>query len=507
VTSSRVCLGLVLCLLVGLGACHADKGVVGSGVGSAGFDGNNGGQAGLGCAPASGSLDDPAIKAVLDATRGHHTLGGTWQNGRQGTVMSLDVTIASMHFTPGGCGDLMIDATATVATKDGVLSATGPAVVGIVWDSSPKVLVELSLPALPDAFAHPAADADMPWFVSAETPNDFGGRETETRLTVTLSAAGAIANMFPPGTRSPVGVWSTNRLAIPARRAPAYVVPTELAADCAAAATLTNDPVELTPFPTEAAAKAAMTGTWIRCRAFGGLAHAGLQISADGSWRHLTWDGGALVTGGGLGHEGTLGEARGSTNAQGLPGGSFLVPTGGAFYGEAYLAQNRLFIGYSWGPPGQPEVYVLTERAVKTGPVNLYAKGARGGQGACAVADLGSFAPKLGGPIEAALVGEWTVCDGDPIEGYARVRFDGHGAATFLDEMGRVVMTTPYELFADLKGMPQLPPPPYAALNFTNTSPVVDIGWDIYMSERPLKLLVGDTLGLTSIPLILSALP
>jgi hypothetical protein len=55
--------------------------------------------------------------------------------------------------------------------------------------------------------------------------------------------------------------------------------------------------------------------------------------------------------------------------------------------------------------------------------------------------------------------------------------------------------------------MPQLPPLPYAALNFTNTSPAVDIGWNIYMSERPLKLLVGDLRGMTATPLILSALP
>jgi hypothetical protein len=504
-TSSEARLGLVSSLLLCLGACHADKGVVGSGVGSAGVDGNNGGQAGLLCAPSSASLDDPAIKAALDAARGHHTLGGTWQNGRQGTVMSLDVTINSTHFTAGGCGDLMIDATATVSTKDGVLSATGPALVGILW-FNPTVFVELSLPPLPDAFAHPASDADMPWFDSQNNPNELGS-QAETRLTVNSSAAGATATVIPAGTRSPVGIWSTNPLAIPARRPPAYVVPTELATDCAAAATLTSDPPQLTPFATQADAKAAMTGTWVRCRAFGGLAHAGLQISADGSWRHLTWDGGALVTGGGLGHGGTLGAAMVSTNAQGLPGGSFLVPIDGAVGGLAYLAQNRLFVGYNGGPPGQPDIYVLTERAVKTGSVNAYAKGARGGQDACAVADLGSFDPKLGAPIEAALAGEWTVCDGDPIEGYARVRFDGHGSATFLDEMGRVVLTSPYELFADLKGMPQLPPLPYAALNFTNSSPAVDIGWDIYMSERPLKLLVSDLRGMTATPLILSALP
>jgi hypothetical protein len=282
-----------------------------------------------------------------------------------------------------------------------------------------------------------------------------------------------------------VGLWSSQALEVPRRREPQYDLPAELASACAPARDFANAPDQLTVFPSAEAARAARVGTWIRCRAFGGPAHEGIRIAADGTWSYLRYENGAFVASPGLRRAGTLQVINGTISGPGFAQADLLAPN---LRRATWVYGNRLVMQDDTAPPDLGvSVYVLADRNVAPAQ-NAFAAGQRAGTAGCTVGELGTLDPDLGAPLNAALAGDWTVCSGEFLEGYGRLHFDGRGGFAFIDQAGAALPSQPFTVLH-----PETMPPPvprHTVLLSQETAEGAD-EWTIILSERPLKMFVS----------------
>ena len=426
------------------------------------------------CGTPPESASDPPAASVLAIVTGHHDLDGTWLNSGAAAVLSIDMDVGSpLPGSTTGCGgSLLLGATVNVKTRDGVLSGLGTVVR---FDTPWRATVEIPRPALPDAYAHP--DPALPPLRGVTVGDHPVERVSSTAptLVLTITTDGLLAELIVDQQRL-VGQWSSDAVGAPFRRAPAYVVPPELVADCAPAADYTGAGDQRTTFASGADATAATIGTWIRCRSWGVPEDAGIQISPDGSWRMLAWQDGAFVTRGGIQREGAL-EPPIDVGA-----GQFQVDLRGPGVGRSsWVWENRLIMPDFAAPPDfGVSIYVRTDRVVASGP-NPYAPGERGGTAACAIAESGTIDPDLGDPLASTLAGRWTLCSGELLAGYGGLTFDGRGVVTFLDADGQPMGGSAYQAM-HFETIPVESPRPLAFL-FPDMR-----DWRVIFSERPLKL-------------------
>ena len=462
---------------------------------------------GVGCGteaagPASSSCQSPPTSAsdtqvlrVLDSARGHHDLEGTWLNGLQASVLSVDFDSAAgpplPQSTTGCGGTLFIQATLRVKTRDGVLD--GGATVLRLKEPNGGTL-RIPLPDLEDSYARP--DPGQVFSSPGMTIAPLASPEDATpTLVVMLTNGNLAADLVVDRTRV-VGRWDRNVFGVPARGNPPYVVPGALAQECAPAAAYTALATNYTPFATGADALASIHGTWIRCRAAGGQPHAGLQIADDGSWRTLVWQDGELVARGGFQREGFL-EDPIDTHAKGFNGvGYFQINLRGpGVWMPAHLWGDVLLVTADAAPPDLDEhtsVYVRSTREVAAAP-NPFASGQRAGAPACAIPESGTIDPEVD-DLDHVLVGAWTLCSGEMLEGFTGLRFDGAGQVTLLNGDGSELATKSYRTVRPTT-MPVLLPvllPRATNLLF----PAVDAtgaadDWSIILSDRPLKLWIS----------------
>ena len=482
--TSRAVLVLVLLL--------ATAGVVGgcsSGVGS-----STGGASGTSQCAMAPEPTDPNVTGVIAYATGRHNIEGTWQNGLQGSVLTIDVAPSGTSRTEGetgSCGSLVVDAAIHLATREGVLSVDSTTL------RFNGVSAGLVVPVtLPDAYLHP--DPKLP-------PLPVQGSmflipTATATLNVFLQTDSLEAYVFGPDGAA-LGKWSSMPSDVPFRRMPAYAVPSALAADCAPAATFTAAADQYTPFANADAAVAAATGTWIRCRAFGGPEHAALQISPDRTWRHAEWRDGQLVVHGGMQHDGAIDHVTDTSGANGP--GFFQIDLTGLWTGHAvYAWGDLLIVSDNTVPPDLgADVYVRTNRPVAAA-TNPFADGERGGSAACAVAEEGTLDPDVGAALDSTLAGDWTLCSGESLEGFTRLRFDGQGGIALLDDQGNVIEARDYTA-VDVESMSPSTPRDRAL-----TFPKLGTDWRMALSRRPLKLLVDtDSSPSTARTMVLSAVP
>jgi hypothetical protein len=438
------------------------------------------------CPTLAPSATDPAIVSVLAGANGRHYLEGTWENGRRGTVLTIDVQTGASHvMTSGGCQKLVFDATMTLKTRDGVLGVEASELAVDRFGAS----LEVPLVGLPDAYEHP--DPTNPW-IADETPHSL-----TTTMRASFSASLIRVSVVTADGRV-VGLWSSPSSEVPFRYPPAYVVPPELAPECTHAGDYTGAHSQYTPFASGAAALAAGTGTWIRCIGFlDGPEHAGIQVMPDGTWHDLAWTDGQLVSRPGLSQEGTAV----AIDTSGMNGpGFFQINLEGRPLGHSGILWEDRFMTFSGGPRPdfQPDVYVKTHRTVAPA-TNPYADGARGGAAACSTPETGTLDPDLGAPLDSVLKGVWTLCAGEPLEEYTRLRFGEHGTVTFENAAGDVVATKTYQAF-------QPPTEPATAPRSTILSLGEDSERYVVFSARPLKMWIASG-SYTSRVMVFSALP
>jgi hypothetical protein len=234
-----------------------------------------------------------------------------------------------------------------------------------------------------------------------------------------------------------------------------------------------------------------MPGTWVRCRGWASPKHDGIQISPDGTWRYVEWENAAFTASPGLRRDGALGEPIDTSSMNG-PGFYQVNLEGQSAFIGTHVWGDRLIVSEWDAPPDVGiGVYVRTDRAVLPA-ANTFAAGDRAGTAACATPEAGRLDPALGAELGAALAGDWVVCSGDPLEGYARVHFGAQGEVALFDGAGNPLAKRAYEAFQPFT-MPSSSPR-RTVLSFGE-----DLGrseeWSILLSQRPLKMWVGTESG------------
>jgi hypothetical protein len=447
------------------------------------------------CAVAPTSLSDPAVVKAMSDLRGHHALDGVWLNGSAASVAEIDVTFGDVRpeSTPGNpCGGkLLVDATATVKTRDGLVNASG-SVFTFDHQGAPRIAVPL--PELPEAFAHPderfgrwnQQDYLYPQTTPAPTTPVLYVVDTTNGLRADIVSNGKV-----------VATWSSYVLDLPKSAPKPYAVPAELVPACARAADVMG--AEHTQFASAADARDATIGTWVRCRSYSRAEHDGIQISPDGTWRLITWANGAFTARPGLGREGVLGDPI-DTSIMNGPGSYQVNLNGAAEFFAGHTWEDRLIMSDWAAPPeNQTAVYVRSDRTVAPA-ANHFDVGQRAGMDACATAETGTTELAAGGALDATLAGDWVVCSGDPLEGYTRARFGANGRITLLDDAGNEMANRTFETFQPNGAA-------YSILSFGEDKGQGD-QWTITFSQRPLKMrAVTESGHAVTRSLSLSALP
>jgi hypothetical protein len=449
------------------------------------------------------STMDAGAAAVLAVAQGRHLVDGTWGNG-SGTVATIDVTVGEQLATSTtGCGGaLQVGAIVTVKTRDGLIDAHGTT---LTIDYLRRASLEIPLPDLPVPAGVLGSYSDPKYFLVRQNISSTDHPTLVVSFSVGQKgfSADAARAVVVVGGESVVGAWSSAPLEVPPRREPQYEVPAELVTACAPAVEFTNAPSQFTVLPTADAARAARVGTWSRCHAYGGPAHEGIQIAADGTWSYLRYGNGSFVTSPGLRRAGTIQIISGTISGPGFAQVNLAGP--GVSRATWVSGSNRLILQDDTAPPDWGvSVYVRTDRPV-TSAQNTFAAGQRAGAAACAVGELGTIDPDLGAPLDTILAGDWTVCSGEFLEGYRRLRFDGHGGLAFVDEAGAALPSRPFEALRPETTPPQVPR--YTILQ-SNQTPEGPDDWTIILSERPLKMWVFiESQHAVKRELVLSALP
>lgn len=232
------------------------------------------------------------------------------------------------------------------------------------------------------------------------------------------------------------------------------------------------------PFSNAGEAASAMIGRWVRCRDAGGPPHSGLEIGADGNWRHLMWDGAALALRGGLDHEGIV-ETPIDTSVANGRNGFFQIGIRGRTLARAGLLWNDKMIFFDI-ESDQPSVYVRTDRIATPAADVPYAPRERAGAPSCATAEAG-YVDLRASEANATLAGRWTLCGSDLLQPETALEFDGRGGLRLLDASGTEIQFATYRAIN-----PTTIPDTYleTVLVFDDLS----TSWTIILSEQPLKL-------------------
>jgi hypothetical protein len=439
------------------------------------------------CGSPPTSASDTQVLRLLDSARGHHDLEGTWLNGLQASVLSVDFDSAAGPPLPestAGCGgNLFIEAMLHVKTRDGVLD--GRATV-LRFKAPYAGTLSIPLPDLDGSYARPGPSQAFSSSGMTVTPL-ASPEDARPTLVMMLTDGNLTADLIVDRTRV-VGRWDTGLVGVPPRGKPPYVVPPELVQECAPAAAYTPLATNYTPFASGADALASLHGTWIRCRAAGGQPHAGLQIADDESWRTLVWQDGALVARGGFQREGFV-EDPIDTHAHGFNGVGFfqIGLRGPGTWMSTHLWGDLLVVS----PPDLDEdlnIYVRSTREVAAAP-NPFASGERAGAPACATPESGTIDPEIG-DLDQVLAGAWTLCSGEMLEGFTGLRFDGAGRVTLLNGDGSELATRPYRTLRPITMPVVSPRATYLLFPAVDATGAAD-SWNIILSDRPLKLWIS----------------
>jgi hypothetical protein len=173
------------------------------------------------------SVNDPNVAAILAAAQGRHSMEGTWRNGRQATVLTVDLVGGEM--VGGGTmpGDpLLVGVTAHVTTRDGLIQTQETLLR--FWEPT-SASFSIPVDGLPDAYLHPTDDASLGSLGFGSEPAGAPTGMPPT-LNVTIRRDGSDANLVGDDPRI-LALWSTAAETLPIRRPTPYAVPAELAAD------------------------------------------------------------------------------------------------------------------------------------------------------------------------------------------------------------------------------------------------------------------------------------
>ena len=426
---------------------------------------------------------------MLAAAQGHHNLDGTWLNQRQPAVLGVDVEVgAPLPGSGTGCGaTLLLEATVTVRTRDAVIS--GQAQV-LRFDDYWSAWVEVPIANLADAYARPdPMFRTIPDGPNAYLPQQRPGAPAPT-LVLVISATGLRANLFVDG--RVVGTWSSASRRFRGAGPGLTRFPAELAAECAPANGPASANSQYTPFASAGEAAAAMPGTWIHCQASRKRAAPGFTshpMEPGERWRGAT--------------EGSSHRADFSRRAPWRNRSTFWRTTGPAIFqinlgGPAIWLPTHLWGDRLIATPFETtpldrnqSVYVRTNRAVET-TSNPYSSRQRAGVAACAQPETGVLEMGLGSELESTLAGEWTLCAGELLDGYAGLRFDGRGAVSLLAAGGETLRSQSYQAIQP-ESIPT--PSPYRKILLFAGD---ETSWEIMFSERPLKLWMVERRGRTT---------
>lgn len=427
------------------------------------------------CARPPASVSEPRVAAILAAAQGRHVMEGTWRNGRQETVLTLD--FAGGEQLPSGtmCGDaLRVAVTAHAQTRDGLIHADGTLLR--FEDQIGAGTLAIPVDDLPDAYLHPSEDPSLGSLGFASEPMEVP-MATPSTLFVALSRD-LIDVLLVDNHNLTLARWSSEGETIPLRRPAPYEVPPDLAGDCAPAASYTGAHDQYTSFASARDAALAMSGRWLRCRDAGGPPHAGMEIGTDGTWRHLMWDGVALTARGGLEHEGFI-ETPIDTSLANNRSGFFQIGLRSRSWGRSGFLWNDQMIMFAFDSE-QPVVYLRTDRIVTPAAPVPYAARERAGAPSCATAEAG-YLDLRADETNAMLAGRWTLCSGDLLQPVNALEFDGRGGVHLIDASGADLKFATYRA---------VNPVTMPATTYLQTALVFDdlATWMIILSERPLKL-------------------
>lgn len=219
-----------------------------------------------------------------------------------------------------------------------------------------------------------------------------------------------------------------------------------------------------TPLPSEAAARARMTGSWVMCQ--GTLleqARVGFRVTEEGTWRDLVLHGDTILERGGFNHEGLL------RTFQNEPPGWIQINASafvGRLWQQAYVDGEYFFM-----PSSETFPSIENDSAPKE----------RRGVAGCAAPEEELIPLGGGSGVAQHLTGRWVLCSGGLRSEPHELAFNVEGHIDLLDQHGALIERRAYEV---IRTQDDLNPPTMAQLNLELES------WLIELSERPLKLQV-----------------
>lgn len=428
------------------------------------------------CGPPPRELaGDPAVLRVLDGLPQRRIVDGVWLNGYDNTRLTIELEVAAPMSDDDRCGQpLLVPVTARVRSSDGFIDAR-PDQLRI---TASEILLEVATPGVPapylqfqdgpEAFrrtARPAASSGPTLRIRFAEGLPFG----EPAVSADLAVEGTLV----------VGLWSSERSLIPRGPHKPYLVPPALEAECAPAAAFTSASAQYTAFSSAAEAAAAPVGNWIRCRDAGGSPHAGLQVSADGTWRHAIWESDRFVIQRGLTHEGIVRPPIDTSENNGRPG-FYQVDLAGDLATRATRIWGDRMIVSDLASNAPPEaVYVRTSRPFAERPVPFQPR-ERAGAAACAHPEEGIVEMASSTELTPILAGRWTLCSGNLLDELAGIHFEGADSVTLTYAGPTPPRTTTYRVSTN--------PGPFPGIRSATLILADDTTWEVILSERPLKI-------------------
>ena len=199
-------------------------------------------------------------------------------------------------------------------------------------------------------------------------------------------------------------------------------------------------------------------GNWIRCRDAGGSPHAGLQVSADGTWRHAIWEGDGFVIQRGFTHEGIVRPPIDASEINARPGLYQVDLAGDLAMRATRIWGDRMIVSDMAGNPPPEAVYVgPAGRSPSARSRSSRASGRRR-----------RLRPRRGGDrrdgdrqrADPILAGRWTLCSGNLLDELAGIHFEGADSVTLTYASPTPPRTTTYRVSTHPGPFPGIRPPP-----------------------------------------------
>lgn len=394
-------------------------------------------------------------------------------------------TLSVPSHPDGDCSE--VEASLVVKTSDGALDLVVPA---SIWRDYAGFTLDAALPALPTALRGPAYPPDVAHVsrLLGEVPALHG-----PALRLSLSIGDGLQQAVVYDEAGPRGVWQRDPLQLPLG-APTQFTPDPLfTASCTGADALQADFGHHTSFASSSAALSGVAQVWARCRDGMPVSHEGIEISADGSWRHFDLEAGELVARSGFGHEGYVQ----LLDTSAMNGAGFfqlnLEPFGRNHGAQLPILSERstpastqalVFRTYNASEDWPAAVYQPVALGVRS-VAPQFADGERAGSTACDRAEHGLvFDGAAAAPL---LSGEFVLCSGGLQSGAARLRFEP-ALIELLAEDGGVIASQAWDA----------------------ASGEVQVGtnvWTLTVSRQPLKVLVAERLDYGHGQAVFSAVP